>query len=328
MKHDIIAKINKDLFEIDKLYRLKSNFLLHYDKKKISFENIFSKYFMKNFRKYVSHHHLHSYSLIDFINKNNIDCDEELYILINDGLGSDTNDNNEFICQCISLFYYNFKSKKLENIFSYFQSGETNLMKNFSPSAIYGLICAYYLNFSFGEEGKVLALESKVKEYNSTEKIEKVNKLTNLLLKIFIKNFHKNLTLNSKIKKCLIYNNVEKIKDFFQNVVIDKKFKQKIFDNNYIVAYALQTFYEKIILYIVNYSVKKYNIKNLGYCGGGAFNVKLNNLILNSISGKLIINPVPGDGGLHFFKHKDDLIDGYKNRYLLEKKINKIKNDR
>jgi hypothetical protein len=100
-----------------------------------------------------------------------------------------------------------------------------------------------------------------------------------------------------------------------------------IFDNRYIVAYALQSLYEKIILYIVNYSIEKYNIKNLGYCGGGAFNVKLNNLILNTVPEKLIINPVAGDGGLHFFKYKDDLINGYKNRYLLNKKIDKIKND-
>ena len=328
MIHDINIKINRDLFEIDKIYRIKSNHLNI--NQKISFYNTFSNYFLKNFRKYINHHSLHAYSLVDFINKNNIDTEEELYILINDGGGSSIEKNNKIVSECISLYSYNFQNKKLKNLFSYFHNGEANLIKNFSPSVIYGLICVCYFNFSFGEEGKILALESKVKDYNSTEKIDKINKLIDLLLNIFIKNFHENLILNLKIKKYFTYGNIKEIflktEFFLEKLKIDYTFKKEIFDNKYIVAYTLQTLYEKIILYIVNYSVKKYEIRNLGYCGGGAFNVKLNNLILNSIPGKLIINPLAGDGGLHFFKHKDDLINGYKNRYLLEKKINKIKN--
>jgi predicted NodU family carbamoyl transferase len=104
--------------------------------------------------------------------------------------------------------------------------------------------------------------------------------------------------------------------------IINHLFKKEIFDNKYIIAYALQTLYEKIILYIVSYSIEKYKIKNLGYCGGGAFNVKLNNLILNCVPEKLIINPVPSDLGINYFKYQKDIINSY-NRYTLPKKFNK-----
>jgi len=337
--HDLTIKIENNFIELDKVTRIKkfNNFefneiknenilIIDNIKKKLSNGN---KSFL-NKQKYgifLSHHELHAYSVIQFIKKNNIEINE-IYILVNDGNGTIFLNNEIPMAECISLYYYNFKEKRIKNLFSYLHNIKASLLKNYSPSMLYFFTCNN-IGLEYGEEGKILALESKVKEFNSIDKINKVHKLINVLFKIFINNFHKNLIENFKTSSKIKIKKSEELERIIENIFFNTKpFKENIFDNKYIKSYALQLLYEKIMIYIIRYSVDKYKIKTLGGTGGGFFNVKLNNLILNQIEEKLIINPVPGDLGINYFRNKKETINAYQNRYLLNRRMNAfIKND-
>lgn len=324
--HDLTFLIGKDLIEVDKIIRIKNN--IYNDQYSHLFEKIKEKILLRDnsflsnqkFSKYLSHHELHAYSVIQFIKKNNIEI-EDIHILVNDGTGSLYKKNNKIVGESISLYHYDFKNKRILNLFTYVHNLTSNLLENYSPSSMYLLACSH-LGLVFGEEGKILAFESKVKDFNSHQQILLVENFINILLKVFIKNFLKFLIEKNKIFYKDKIKNLNEIKTAFKDIFFDEKIiKSHLFNNKYIIAYGIQLLYEKIFLFIIDYCIQKYNIKNLGGAGGGFFNVKLNNLILNKIKGKLIINPVPGDLGINYFRNKNDIINSYPNRYILNKKI-------
>ena len=327
--HDLTFKLNDDLIEIDKIIRLKkekTDFLDIKNNNTKLIQNINNKIqnhdknflFKERHGKYLTHHELHAYSVIQFIKKNNIKIDE-IYILVNDGSGNMYLMDNMPLGECISLYYYNFNDLRIKNIFSYLHNSDSNLFKNYSPCLLY-LIASGHLNLEFGEESKVLAFESKVKDFNNSKKIKKIDKITDYLTKIFYKNFRKNLIQNNKISNKYKIKKAEQLYNIFENLFTIKNINYKLLDNKYITAYMIQSLYEKNILSIVKYIIEKYKIKNLGGAGGGFLNVKLNNLILNLVPEKLIINPSPSDLGINFFRNKNDVINSYSNRYFLEEK--------
>lgn len=328
--HDLTFKLNENFVEIDKIIRLKKEKTDFIDIKNNNIkliENINKKIINndKNFLikerdgKYLTHHELHAYSVIQFIKKNNIKL-SEIYILINDGSGNMYLINDKPLAECISLYYYNFKDMRIKNIFSYLHNADSNLFKNYTPCGLYLLFCNY-LNLELGEEGKILAFESRVKDFNNFKKIKRIDKITDYLSKVFFKNFKKNSIENNKISNKNKLKKIEIFQEIFDNFFIKKNNKFKLLDNKFIIAYMTQSLYEKNILHIVNYIITKYNIKNLGGAGGGFLNVKLNNLILNLVPEKFIINPSPSDLGINFFRNKSDVINSYQNRYFLEEKV-------
>ena len=329
--HDLTFQLGDDFIEVDKIVRVKNNdFKNEYDhliekfKNKVSLKDpAFLPY--QRAPKYLSHHELHAYSVIQFIKQNNIKMNH-IHILVNDGSGTLYYKNNQYVAESISLYYYDFKEKRIHNLFSYLHNLKSNLMNNYSPSLMYLLGCNQ-LGLVLGEEGKVLAFESKVKEFNSNKEILLINKTINVLLRIFIKNFKKHLIEQNKILYKDKVKNLEHFDYAFKDVFLNQKIiKDKLFNNKYAIAYGIQLLYEKIILFIIDYCIETYNIKDLGGAGGGFFNVKLNNLILNKIEGKLIINPVPGDLGINYYRKNRNVIDSYKNRYILKNKINNFLN--
>jgi len=243
------------------------------------------KFNLYNLNKNFTHHDAHAYSAICFLKNYKNIIEDKYFIIIADGFGNKQ--------EVISIYefsnIFNLNIKCINRYYGYEKS--------------LGLIYQYatsYCNMKENrDEYKFLGYESHINKvlYNKKDKKILLNKINKFVFDFFILLENNNNNNNNNNNKFIDLNYLNFIKKklffYFDELVslfsiIDNEYKKRI-----IIGYFIQCIIEKILFKFI----KKYNMKNILLAGGLFYNVKLNNSILEKISGKISIMPLAGDQG-------------------------------
>jgi len=197
-----------------------------------------------------------------------------------------------------------------------------------------------YLGFkNYGDEYKVMGLSS----YGKPKYVKEISKLIikkknsfELDLKYFV--HHKEKILSIDDNGQAIYKNLysEKLTELLGK---ERSKNEEVLQYHMDLAKSIQTVYEEIFFYMLNYLYKKYKCENLSLSGGCSMNSVANGKIIKKTGFKnLYISPNPGDAGgsvgsacVHINKFFDKKISVNNYAYLgpefENKKIEQILND-
>lgn len=226
-----------------------------------------------------THHDAHAFSAYEFFKYHikNRPVSGPVHCLVVDGFGT-----NE---EVLSLY----EDKKL-------------IHRTFNLQASLGLFYQYATSFvgmkENQDEYKFLGYEAHIDEFFNKEQIKEldknIDKLSCDLYTLIIRDTEKDILQTSLID----YKQLALVKKdwwaMFEDVLacinVENKFS---FAARCAIAYFIQNVCEKTLVKLV----KSYKIQNLIVAGGTFYNVKLNNVLLNSIDGLFCAMPLAGDQG-------------------------------
>ncbi|MFN9301359.1 MAG: carbamoyltransferase C-terminal domain-containing protein [Candidatus Kapaibacterium sp.] len=247
-----------------------------------------------------THHDAHAYSVVAFADSHMYNTlEHEPYVIVADGFGT--------FQETISIYRVDKGEPKLiERIYGYANS--LGLMYQFATA-----FCGMKEN---QDEYKFLGYESHIKEVLSEAQLLKLLTTIKVESKAFVER------LESPHAKCIFPKhldefgfsmssliNIEALKhakkftygpmfERLQQTVFSGEDKIQLtqYNQRVVIGFAVQYILEDVLFYFVS----KYKMKNLLTCGGVFYNVKLNNFLLNTISGLYCTNPLNGDQGAAF----------------------------
>lgn len=243
--------------------------------------------------KLFSHHDAHAYSALSFLRYSKPEYIEKTYTIVADGFG-----NNE---EVLSVY----KSETLDTL------NPKLILRVSDYRASLGLMYQYATSFCGMKENqdeyKFLGYESHIDEVLSLEMIDTldfyVEDNVKALESFVYKEMLKKLEDRTVCKECnpdIIIDThaltdvrmhwYSVFKELIDATDIDKNDAFKV---RCVVAYFIQQSIEIFFMRLI----KELNMENICLAGGCFYNVKLNNKILNSITGKLCIMPLAGDQG-------------------------------
>jgi len=232
----------------------------------------------------LTHHDAHAYAALNFF-ENHAIADEkkqDFHVIVSDGFG-----NKEEV-----LTVYKRVGDKLEQIdkrYDYFHS--VGLMYQYATS---------YCDMKENEdEYKFLGFESHIKDVLNDEQITRLYTYADRFIQAYIKKVEEDepeVTTDS-------YINVSKLQavkqwwaNEYDNFLGAMDFKKEDHDIDQ-VRVLIAAFIQYNIERFIGHYIEKHHIKNVILSGGIFYNVKLNNFIMNKISGKICVYPLAGDQG-------------------------------
>src|SRR3989339_671904 len=234
-----------------------------------------------------THHDAHVYSVIAFAKNNMSEEDKYLkwHAIVSDGFG---NQQEVMSVYEIDMTKRNPAVSCIQKIYGYTKS--LGLLYQFATT-----YCDMKEN---QDEYKFLGYETLILDCVTNEQLKKIDYYIeefsdNYINEMANHNYREGLT-----STCFI--NLDQFElarnlfiEFYSNVLATAFPNSNLSkcDRRVIVGYAVQSIIEQVHHHLIN----KYKIKNMMLAGGLYYNVKLNNEILNNISGKLCVVPVAGD---------------------------------
>lgn len=256
----------------------------HYDRK---FLETLCKHYsctIQYLTKECTHHDAHAYGALNFFENHATDAEknEDFHVIVSDGFGNQEE---------VTTVYKREGDKlvQIDKVWNYFAS--VGLMYQYATS-----FCGMKEN---EDEYKFLGYESHIKEVLSDSDIAKLYDYSAK----FITEFVRGAVRQEKDDGHDSYINVSKlmaIKQWWTNeydrLLAYMNFKKE--DHNIEqVRCVIAAFIQNNIEQFIGYFLHKHNIKNVILSGGIFYNVKLNNFIMNKISGKICVYPLAGDQG-------------------------------
>lgn len=243
--------------------------------------------------KLFSHHDAHAYSALSFLCYNAPEYTEETYTIIADGFG-----NNEEVLSIYKSEAHDTLNPKLVLRVSDYRAS-LGLMYQYATS-----FCGMKEN---QDEYKFLGYESHIDEVLSLEMIDTLDFYVEDNVKALESFVHKemlkkpedrtvckecnpDIAINTRALGDVRMHWYAVFKELIDATGIDKNDAFKV---RCVVAYFIQQSIEIFFMRLI----KEFNMENICLAGGCFYNVKLNNKILNSITGKLCIMPLAGDQG-------------------------------
>lgn len=243
--------------------------------------------------KLFSHHDAHAYSALSFLCYNAPEYAEETYTIIADGFG-----NNEEVLSIYKSEAHDTLNPKLVLRVSDYRAS-LGLMYQYATS-----FCGMKEN---QDEYKFLGYESHIDEVLSLEMIDTLDFYVEDNVKALESFVHKemlkkpedrtvckecnpDIAINTRALGDVRMHWYAVFKELIDATGIDKNDAFKV---RCVVAYFIQHSIEIFFMRLI----KEFNMENICLAGGCFYNVKLNNKILNSITGKLCIMPLAGDQG-------------------------------
>lgn len=268
-----------------------------------------------------THHDAHAYSTESFMQNFNYVSEGKQHHLVIDGFG-----NNQEV-----LSLYESSSHKLvliKRIYGY--NNSLGLLYQYATS-----FCGMKEN---QDEYKFLGYESMINKILSKYDIKI---LESHALAYTTRYWTDNIMKESKKPQALDYINLAKLKETKDN--LHREFKKILVSNfdvandsetaRIIIGYFVQSCLEQTVVMILNH----YKIENITCSGGCFMNVKLNNVILNTIKGNICVNPLAGDQGaaIGMFRYFTNTVfrygdlcwgirDKYENKLITDKYFNNI----
>lgn len=232
-----------------------------------------------------THHDAHAYAALNFANSFQMPL-IDTYVIVADGFGNKG--------EVFSLYKVDMESEtlltKVQNYYGY----------TYSMGLMYQYATAYVGMKMNEDEYKFLGYESHIDEILPIEMIKLIDELAeNHAIAILTES-----EVNGNRPYHNSYINVDNLKNtqqywnkFFDEMLFDNfgltNYKSSEFAKRCIVARFIQHLIEIYFGIIVN----KHGINNVILSGGIFYNVKLNNSIMNNISGKICVYPLAGDQG-------------------------------
>ena len=222
--------------------------------------------------EFFTHHDAHAYSVLGFHNYHSSTRDK--YILVADGFGTDG--------EVLSLYKPNSEGINLIHRKKGYQNS-LGLMYQYATS-----YCGMKEN---QDEYKFLGYEAHIDEILDEISIDIIDNQ----IELTVNNLYNCYAIGSGLDttKLMWY-------DIFENLVNEifkynnyNKVEKTEFNIRVVVAYFIQ---QTLEIYMSRL-IEEYKIENLLVAGGLFYNVKLNNHLLNSITGKFCVIPLAGDQG-------------------------------
>jgi predicted NodU family carbamoyl transferase len=239
------------------------------------------KFDVISLNKDLTHHDAHAHSALAFFNSHASEEDkkEDYTVFVTDGFGN----NGEVL----SIYSFNQINglKLINRIYGY----ENSL------GLLYQYATAYVGMKEMRDEYKFLGYESKIHLLYDYTEIIHILGLADEFSDSLIKEFERSQVFEKK-EEIIDLNGLNQARRFFYNnfdSLCNSVKINSVYDKRVVIGYYVQSILEKVHSYLLD----KYKVKNLILNGGVYYNVKLNNHILNTIKGKLCINPLAGDQG-------------------------------
>ena len=238
------------------------------------------KYLSEDF----THHDAHAYAALNFFENHvsNEDANKKFHIIVSDGFGNQEEVTTVYLKTGDKL-------EVVDKYYNYFSS--VDLMYQYATS-----FCGLKEN---EDEYKFLGYESHIKEVLNDVDIDKLYNYANK----FVESYYKKAENAKKEDEYDNYINVSKlgaVKEWWKNE-FDTLLNYLNFDKNTHSVEELRSiigaFIQHVIENFIGLIIKKHSIENVILSGGIFYNVKLNNFIMNSISGKICVYPLAGDQG-------------------------------
>lgn len=239
------------------------------------------KYLSEDF----THHDAHAYAALNFFENHATDEDKmkNFHVIVSDGFGNKEEVTTVYVKDGDKL-------KVIDKYHDYFNS--VGLMYQYATT-----FCGLKEN---EDEYKFLGYESHIKEVLNDSDIEKLYAYTDEFIKVF---YRKANTAAKNIEEHDEYINVSKliaVKEWWANE-FDAMLKAINFDKTQHSVEELRSvvgaFIQHIIEQFIGLIISRHSIENVILSGGIFYNVKLNNFIMNKISGKICVYPLAGDQG-------------------------------
>lgn len=256
----------------------------HYDRK---FLQTLCKHYgctIQYLSKDLTHHDAHAYAALNFF-ENHATEDEkaqDFHVIVSDGFGNQEEVTTVFHRESNQL-------KQIDKVFDYFSS--VGLMYQYATS-----FCGMKEN---EDEYKFLGYESHIKEALDDKQIEQLYKYADA----FVREYIRKAEAAKQEDSYGSYINVSKLKavkewwkNEFEAFLKTLDYSKETHDIEK-VRCVIAAFIQYNIEQFIGHFVDKHHIKNLILSGGIFYNVKLNNFLMNKISGKICVYPLAGDQG-------------------------------
>lgn len=218
-----------------------------------------------------THHDAHAYSALGF--HNYYSDKREQHILVADGFG-----NNK---EVLSLYKSDGANVNL-------------IMRNYGYQNSLGLMYQYATSYCGMKENqdeyKFLGYEAHIDEILDETSIDIIDSQVEATLNMFNSSFAGSDLHTTRLMWYNIFENL--VNEIFIYNKYNKIDKTE-FNIRVVVAYFIQ---QTLEIYMSRL-IEEYKIDNLSVAGGLFYNVKLNNHLLNSITGKFCVMPLAGDQG-------------------------------
>lgn len=232
----------------------------------------------------LTHHDAHAYAALNFFENHASEEDKarDFHVVVSDGFG-----NKEEV----TTVYHRKADGTLEEIDKvrdYFSS--VGLMYQYATS-----FCGMKEN---EDEYKFLGYESHIDEVLSAEQIKKLYSYSDAFVAAFLQRIP-NLKGDENDNGYINVSKLQAVKQFWKNE-FDNMLKAVVGKealSEWKLRCIVGAFIQHVLESFIGHFLEKHSIKNVILSGGVFYNVKLNNYVMNHISGKICVYPLCGDQG-------------------------------